>query len=180
LRPDVKRAEAERDAGAAEVELAGKRGAPELTLLARYDAMWAEHEMRPIVGAEMNLPFLFGRVGTSEREAKAGLARREQERLATIDRARLEIEEALALVQETRHEIHVIETGVLPATERALASIRTAYESNRSDFVALLNSERDLARARLDWQRARVAYRLALADYERAVARDAVTGEVPR
>jgi outer membrane protein TolC len=180
LRPDVKRAEAERDARAAEVELAGKGGAPELTLLARYDAMWAEHEMRPMVGAEMNLPFLFGRVGTSEREAKAGLARREQERLATIDRARLEIEEALALVQETRHEIHVIEMGVLPATKRALASVRTAYESNRSDFVALLNSERDLARARLDWQRARVAYRLALADYERAVARDAGSGEVPR
>ena len=42
LRPDVKRAEAERDARAVEVELAGKRGAPELTLLARYDAMWAE------------------------------------------------------------------------------------------------------------------------------------------
>jgi outer membrane protein, heavy metal efflux system len=178
LRPDVKRAEAERDARAVEVELAGKRGAPELTLLARYDAMWAEHEMRPMVGAEMSLPFLFGRVGTSEREARAGLERREQERLATIDKARLEIEEALTRVQETRHEIHVIETGVLPATERALASVRTAYESNRSDFVALLNSERDLARARLDWQRARVAYRLALADYERAVARDAQ--EVPR
>jgi outer membrane protein, heavy metal efflux system len=181
LRPDVKRAEAERDARAAELELAGKRGAPELTLLARYDAMWAEHEMRPMVGAEMSLPFLFGRVGTSEREARAGLERREQERLATIDKARLEIEEALTRVQETRHEIHVIEMGVLPATERALASVRTAYESNRSDFVALLNSERDLARARLDWQRARVAYRLALADYERAVARDAgAAGEVPR
>jgi len=181
LRPDVKRAEAERDARAAELELAGKGRIPELTLVARYDAMWAEHELRPTVGAEMSLPFLFGRVSGSEREARAGLARREQERLAVIDRARLEIEEALARVQETRHEIHVIETGVLPATERALTSVRTAYESNRSDFAALLNAERDLARARLDGQRARVGYRLALADYERAIAIDAnPTGEAPR
>jgi outer membrane protein TolC len=163
-RPDVKRAEAERDARAAELELAGKGRIPELTLVARYDAMWAEHELRPTVGAEMSLPFLFGRVSGSEREARAGLARREQERLAVIARARLEIEEALARVEETRHEVHVIETGVLPATERALASIRTAYESNRSDFAALLTAERDLARARLDGQRARVSYRHAQAD----------------
>jgi outer membrane protein, heavy metal efflux system len=181
MRPDVKRAEAERDARAAEVELAGKRRLPELTLLARYDAMWAEHEMRPMVGAEISLPFLFGRVGASRREAEAGLARREQDRLATIDRARLEIEESLARVQETRHEIHVIETGVLPATKRALASVRSAYESNRSDFAALLSAERDLALALLDGHRARVAYRLALADYERAIARDAGAAlEVPR
>jgi hypothetical protein len=73
----------------------------------------------------------------------------------------------------------VIETGVLPATKRALASVRSAYESNRSDFAALLSAERDLALALLDGQRARVAYRLALADYERAIARDAVGG-VPR
>ncbi len=172
LRPDVRRAEAERDARAAELSLARKQRIPEFTLLARYDAMWAEHEMRPTIGAELSLPFLFGRVGASEREAQAGLARREQERLATIDRARLEIEEARARVQETRHEIHVIETGVLPATERALASIRSAYEANRSDFLSLLNAERDLARARLGWNRARAEYRMALADWERAIASD--------
>lgn len=180
-RPDVKRAEAERDARAAELELAGKGGIPELTLVARYDAMWAEHEMRPTVGAEMSLPFLFGRVGASESEARAGVDRREQERLATIDRARLEIEESLARVEEARHEIHVVETRVLPATERALASVRTAYEANRGDFAALINAERDLARARLDAERARVAYRMALADYDRAIARDpGPAGEVPR
>jgi outer membrane protein, heavy metal efflux system len=173
LRPDVRRAEAERDARAAELSLARKQRLPDITLLARYDAMWAEHEMRPTIGAELSLPIGFGRIGAGEREAEAGLARREQERLATIDRARLEIEEARARVQETRHEIHVMATAVLPATERALTSIRTAYESNRSDFLTLLNAERDLARARLGWHRARVEYRMALADYERAVARDA-------
>jgi cobalt-zinc-cadmium efflux system outer membrane protein len=171
-RPDVRRAEAERDARAAELSLAQRRRLPEFTFLARYDGMEAEHEMRPMVGAALSLPIWFGRLGASEREARAGLERKEQDRLAAIDRARFEIEEARARVQETRHEIHVIETGVLPATERALTSIRSAYEANRSDFLALLNAERDLARARLGWNRARAEYRMALADWERAIASD--------
>jgi outer membrane protein TolC len=170
-RPDVLRAEAERDAWAAEASLAGKRRLPQFRVLARYDAMWAEHEMRPMVGAGLTLPLFPGSVGVGEREANAAYRKKEQERLAAIDRARSEIEEARARVEETRHEIHVIETGVLPATERALASIRAGYAANRSDFLALLNAERDLARARLDGHRARADYRMALADYERAIAR---------
>ena len=169
-RPDVRRAEAQRDAWAAERSLAKKRRLPEFTFLARYDAMEVEHEMRPMVGAGISLPIWLGSLGVSEQEAAAGFERKEQERLATIDRARAEIEEARARVEETRHEIHVVETGVLPATERALASIRAGYESNRSDFLDLLNAERDLARARLDWHRARAEYRMALADWERAIA----------
>ncbi len=169
-RPDVKRAEAERDARAAEVSLARRRRLPEFTFLARYDGMEADHEMRPMIGAGLRLPIWFGRLAAGEREAQAALERTRQERLATIDRARAEIEEARARVQETLHEIHVIETGVLPATERALTSLRAGYESNRSDFLALLNAERDLARARLGWHRARAEYRMSLADYARAIA----------
>jgi len=169
-RPDVRRAEAERDALAAERTLATKRRLPEFTLLARYDAMEAEHEMRPMVGAGLSLPLWSGSLGPGEQEAAAGFERKEQERLAAIDRARAEIEEARARVEETRHEIHVVETGVLPATARALASIRAGYESNRSDFLTLVNAQRDLARARLDGHRARAEYRMALVDWERAIA----------
>ena len=179
-RPEVMRAEAERDAWGAERSVAKKRRLPDFTLLARYDAMEAEHEMRPMVGAGISLPLWFGSLGAGEREAAAGYEQKEQERLAAIDRARAEIEEARARVEETRHEIHVVETGVLPATERALASIRAGYESNRSDFLALLNAERDLARARLDWNRARAEYRMALVDWERAIARGALPEEETR
>ncbi|HET9252975.1 MAG TPA: TolC family protein, partial [Candidatus Eisenbacteria bacterium] len=120
--------------------------------------------------------------GTSAgvREASAGVERKNQERLAAIDRARTEIEEARARVQETRHEIHIVETGVIPATERALTSIRSGYESNRTDFLALLNAERDLARARLSGHRARSEYRMALADLERAMGIDVAPVEVER
>lgn len=179
-RPDVRRAEAERDASEAMLALARRRWLPEVTLLARYDAMEMAHEMRPMIGAGLSLPLWVGRTAAGERQARAALERRVQERLATIDRARFEIEEARARVEETRHEIHIIETGVIPATERALTSIRAGYEANRSDFLALLNAERDLARARLEGHRARAQYRMALADWERAIARDDTLPEVTR
>jgi outer membrane protein TolC len=62
--------------------------------------------------------------------------------------------------------VHILETGVLPATERALVSARAAYEANRGDFLTLLSAERDLSRARLARHRAEAAYRTALADLE--------------
>lgn len=171
-RPDVRRLQAEREAGEAMLTLAKRRWLPELTLLARYDGMEPEHEMRPMVGAGLSLPLWITGTSAGVREASEGLERSTQERLARIDRARFEIEEARARVEETRHEIHIIDTGVIPATERALTSIRSGYEANRSDFLALLNAERDLARARLDGHRARAMYRMALADWAFAIARD--------
>jgi outer membrane protein, heavy metal efflux system len=179
-RPDVKRLDAERESREAMVSLAKRRRLPELTLLARYDGMEDLKAMRPMVGAGISLPLWRGPASAGVSETSAGLERANQERIAAIDRARYEIEEARARVEETRHEIHIVETGVIPATERALTSIRAGYEANRTDFLALLNAERDLARSRLDRHRARAEYRMALADLERALGRDAAAAEVPR
>ena len=178
-RPDVRRIEAERDQGEAMVSGSKRTRLPELTLLARYDGMEDMEEMRPMVGAGLSLP-LWGSTPASVREATARVERKNLERLAAIDRARSEIEEARARVEETRHEIHIVETGVIPATERALTSSRAAYEANRTDFLALVNAERELARARLGAHRARAEYRMALADLERAMGVDVVPAEVAR
>ena len=179
-RPDIRRIEAERDQGEAMLARSKRAWFPELTLLARYDGMEHEHEMRPMVGAGLSLPLWLGRTSAGVREQSAGLERKNLERLAAIDRARSEIEEARARVEETRHEIHIVETGVIPATERALTSIRSGYEANRTDFLALLNAERDLVRARLDGHRARAEHRMALADLERAMGIDLAPAETER
>jgi cobalt-zinc-cadmium efflux system outer membrane protein len=127
--------------------------------------------MRAQVGLSLSLPIWTGRIGASVREASAAVDRAERERLAAIDRVRAEWSEAVARVEETRHEVHIIETMVLPASERLLASTRAGYETNRSDFLSLLNAERDLARARFDHQRALADYQMALADLDRALGR---------
>lgn len=98
------------------------------------------------------------------------------------DSIRAQVEIARARVQETTHELDIIETRVLPATERALASVRAGYESNRSDFLALLTAERDLFRTRLERYQAIAMTHMALADLERAMGREpeALREEAPR
>ena len=166
--PMVRARDALRDARAEEHRLARRAGLPDLTLSARYDRFWSEVELRPVVGVGLNLPIWRGRLKARERETQAALDRADRERGAARDLARAGLDEARARVEETAHEVHVIETGVLPATERALVSARSAYESSRGDFLTLLSAERDLARARLSRHRAESTYRMALADLERA------------
>jgi outer membrane protein TolC len=152
-----------------ELRLAKRERFPEIALQARYDRFMDMPEWRTAVGLEFNIPIGWGRIGANIRAAEAGLERAESERKAERDRVLAQITAARARVEETMHEVHIIETSVVPATERALASVRAGYEANRTDFLVLLNAERDLARARLDRYRARAEQGMALADLERAI-----------
>jgi outer membrane protein TolC len=142
---------------------------PELMLVARHDRTMEMPEWRTMVGAGITLPLWLGKNGAAVRAARADLERAEAERLAVSDSIRAQVEIARARVRETSHELEIIETRVVPATERALASVRVGYESNRSDFLALLTAERDLARARLDRYQSIAMVHMALADLERAI-----------
>ncbi|HEY6221707.1 MAG TPA: TolC family protein, partial [Candidatus Eisenbacteria bacterium] len=169
LRPELRARTSLRDAREEELRLARRARWPEVTLQARYDRFMDVPEWRTSVGLGLDLPIGWGRIGANVRAARAGLERAEQERTAQRDRVLSEIAAARARAEETTHEVHIIETSVVPATERALASVRAGYEANRSDFLSLLNAERDLARARLDQFRARAEQGMALADLERAI-----------
>jgi outer membrane protein TolC len=176
--PSIRARAAMRDARAAEHRLARRAGLPDLTLTASYDRFMEEEEWRPIVGVGLDLPLWRGRFRAQEREALASVERAERERDAARDLARANLAEARARVEEAAHEVHILETGVLPATERALVSVRAAYEANRGDFLALLSAERDLSRARLSRHRAEAAYRTALADLDWARGAES-TGSAP-
>jgi outer membrane protein TolC len=175
--PSLRARVAMRDARAAEHRLARRAALPEFLVFARYDRFMDEPEWRPIVGLGLNLPLWRGRLAAQERAARAALERAERERDAARDEARAMLTEARARVEETEHEVHIIETGVIPATGRAVASARAAYETNRGDFLTLLSAERDLARARLSLHRAEAEHRMALADLDRALGIAPAGGE---
>jgi outer membrane protein TolC len=106
--------------------------------------------------------------------AKAELERAVAEREAVRDSVLAQVEAARARVQESEHELDIVKNRVVPATERALASVRSAYESNRADFLTLLSAERDLARARLERYRTEVAHHEAMTDLDRALGQKPV------
>jgi outer membrane protein TolC len=168
-RPELREIDAERRARSAEVSLARRGRYPEFEVQARYDRFMSEREWRPQVGVGLSLPLQFGRVGASVREARAMLAETESRRAAALNRVEYEVAVAASRVEEIHHELEIVEGRVVPATEQSLSASRAGYESNRADFLTLLNAERDLARARLSLYDVRAEYFLALADLERAV-----------
>lgn len=181
MRPELRGRDALWDARHEELRLAQRARFPEIAFEARYDRFMEVPEWRTAVGLELNLPIGWGRIGANVRAAEAGLEKAERERSAERDRVLAEITAARARVEETTHEVHIVEMSVVPATERALASVRAGYEANRTDFLSLLNAERDLARARLDRFRARAEQGIALADLERAIGATPIgSGEVER
>ncbi|HEX7077659.1 MAG TPA: TolC family protein [Candidatus Eisenbacteria bacterium] len=168
-RPELRGIDAERRARSAEVSLARRGRYPEFEVQARYDRFMNERQWRPQVGVGLSLPLQFGRIGASVREARAMLAEAESKRIATLNQVEYEVAVAASRVEEIHHELEIVEGRVVPITEQSLAASRTGYESNRADFLTLLNAERDLARARLTLYDVRAEYFLALSDLERAV-----------
>ncbi len=169
LRPEIKMWAARGESKASELSLARRQRLPELTFTARYDRFMEERQWRPQVGLSMNLPIQFGRLGAAERAARAGVEQMGLRRSAAETQVAAEVETSLATVQETEHEIHVIQHQLIPTAERALRTVRASYENSRASFSAVLNAERDLARARFDLYRAQVGYLQAFADLDRAV-----------
>ena len=181
-RPELRSWSERRRAKEAERSLAGRNRLPDLTVTARYDRFMEEREWRPQFGVGLNLPIQLGRLGAAEREARAGVEQMELKRQAAEAEIGFQLESASAGVEETEHELHIMRDRVVPVTERALQGIRASYENNRADFLALLNAERDLARARLDLYRVEATYLQDLADLDRAVGLDpdSASGEVRR
>jgi cobalt-zinc-cadmium efflux system outer membrane protein len=173
-RPELLQVDATIQARELSLKAANRAALPELTLRAGYDRFMVEDAWRPQVGLGFALPLWGTRRGAAAGEARAELTRALAEREAVRDSVLAQVEAARARVQESEHELDVVRTRVIPATERALASLRTAYEANRSDFLTLLSAERDVARARLERYRTEVAHHEAMTDLDRALGQKPV------
>jgi outer membrane protein TolC len=171
--PELAAAEATVKARQASLALAGRERFPSFGFSAAYDRFWSETELRPSVGVSLNLPLNLGRLAAQQQEARAALSRAEFARQAVQDRIEQRIEEASASLGLYLHDVEIMRGAVIPGSERSLKAIRASYEANRSDFLALLNATRDLARVRLELYDAQVMAQQAQAELKRALAADA-------
>lgn len=171
--PELRAAEARVEARRAEVALTRRERLPEGSLGVSYDRFWSEPELRTTLGLSLNLPLYPARRRDAAEVAYARLAAAESERDAGQDRVDLEIETASADFRVSRHEFQIVRDDVLPAAERTVKAARAGYEANRSDFLALINATRDLARARVTLHDTVARLNQAHAKLKRALAVDA-------
>src|SRR5439155_5323410 len=89
---------------------------------------------------------------------------------------RLAVQEAYVHVKSAQDRAALLRTTILPQSQQTLAVSRIAYQTDRVDFQALIDNERMLLNAQLDYFRALSDFSQATADLERAVGADLPIG----
>jgi outer membrane protein, heavy metal efflux system len=108
------------------------------------------------------------RIAESTTEVSAAAAR-----LAAAESAlRLSIQQAYIKLTTAEQRAAVLQTTVLPQSRQAFEASRIAYESDRGDFLAMIEGQRTLLAAQLDYWRVLGDLAEARADLERAVGVD--------
>jgi outer membrane protein TolC len=169
LRPELGAAVARVEALRAELALSRRSALPEPTLMVGYDRFMPVSEHRAMLGIELTLPINLARLGSSRREARARLAAAEAEREAAELEVARHVEEAVAAVHETAHEVPITRDRLLPAAERALRAARAEYEAGRAEFATVIAAAREHARAQLRYHDTLARLRAAGAELERAL-----------
>jgi outer membrane protein TolC len=143
-RPDVAALEQRIAADQAAVALARREYAPDFEAMAGYNQMWAESEMRPMIGVRMNLPTRLGRRDAAVAEAEARLARRRAERDRLIDQIQFQVQEAYEQAAESERVLRLFEESTLPAAQANVKLAQAEYTVGRIPFLSLIEAQREL------------------------------------
>jgi outer membrane protein TolC len=119
-----------------------------------------------------NAPWSRGRLNAQEAEAKAEIEAANANVRAVETQIRLAVHEAYIRANAAADRAALLRTTVLPQSQQTLELSRVAYQSDRVDFLALIDNQRALLDARLNYYRALTDRELALADLARAVGTD--------
>ncbi len=122
---------------------------------------------------KMSLPFLyFWRQGARVKSARFELEHARAMRRQAQALTRAEIKRYYSKVEAGRRLIELYKTSVLPQSEQAVKVSESAYQTDRIDFLNLLDSQRALLDFRLEYYQTVARYGENLAELERRVGRD--------
>ena len=117
-------------------------------------------------------PWSRGRLDAQRAEATAEIAAANARVRAVQNGLRLAVQEAYVRVKAAEQRAALLRTTVVPQSEQTLEVSRVAYQTDRVDFLAIIDNERVRLDAQLDYFRALTDLEQALADLERAVGTD--------
>jgi cobalt-zinc-cadmium efflux system outer membrane protein len=88
------------------------------------------------------------------------------------------VQDAYVRARAAQDRAALLRTTILPQSQQTLDVSRIAYQTDRVDFQALIDNERTLLDAQLDYVRALSEFQQATADLERAIGTDLPTASV--
>ena len=116
-----------------------------------------------------NAPWSRGRLDAKRAEATAEITAAQASARAVERQIRLAVHDAFIRANAATQRAALLRTAVLPQSEQTLELSRVAYQSDRVDFLALIDNQRALLDAELNYYRALSDRELALADLARAI-----------
>jgi len=106
------------------------------------------------------------------KEAIANLQEAEAAYQAMKNKALAETKDLATKVEIARNKIKLYKNNQIPILESSIESSLSSYRSGKGDIMMLLDNERMLIEAKMDYYQALVEYNMNLADLERNVGRD--------
>lgn len=106
------------------------------------------------------------------KEARANVDAAQSTYKSMQNMALFQIKEAQTKVEASQQTVDLYLTSIIPQAEQTLKAALIAYETGKVDFMTLLEAQRSLRNARLDYYKALAEYESRLADLERAVGTD--------
>ncbi|MDD5465536.1 MAG: TolC family protein [Candidatus Omnitrophica bacterium] len=103
------------------------------------------------------------------KEAIANLEEAEAAYKVMQNRAFAEVKDLAAKIEIAKNKIKLYKTDLIPILENSFEVSLASFGSGKSDFMALIDTQRMLIETRMDYYKALVEYNMALADLERAV-----------
>ena len=94
------------------------------------------------------------------------------EAVAEAHQKDLAVQDAYVRVQAAAQRAELLRTSIVPQSEQTLEVSRVAYQTDRVDFLALIDNQRVLLDVQLAYYRAMSDLEQAFADLERAVGTD--------
>lgn len=124
-----------------------------------------------------NAPWSRGRLNAQKAEATANVEVASAQ-VQVVERAiRQAVHEAYVRVQAAGQRAALLRTTIVPQSEQTLEVSRVAYQADRVDFLSLIDNQRALLDARVNYYRALSDRELALADLSRAIGADVPEAE---
>ena len=170
-RPELAARRAELEARRTGVELERLELKPDFEAMTSFSSMWAMSDHRWMVGVGIRIPFWKERIRAGIAEAQARVDESESSLASLEDELEADVEMALVRLREAIHVAHLYEARVFPATRDQISAARSGFETGQVSMLDLIEAERSLRTAKLEYEQAVTGAWLALARLERALGR---------
>ncbi len=116
-------------------------------------------------GISLNIPLYFWRKQQPEIQARKIMVRKGLSEEQNIrNRMLFQIEDLLAKLEKNATLIRLYETGILPQARQSLTAAFTGYQTDKIDFLTLLNNQKTLLNLQLEYVQALTDYYKSLSD----------------